>query len=115
MKMFWSNAAKLSPSPRCFLLVWNLVWVAGCGSPQPEGKDANDNENHKNIDEADNDLVNAKLADLPLLLVQSAPLVGVANAQMGQEVHKERTVEILTQLVEDKPDEKFNEMVAKLN
>ena len=57
------------------------------------------------MDEDYNDLVNIKLADLPLLLVKSSPLVGVANAQMGEEVHKERTVEILAELIKDKPDE----------
>ena len=43
---------------------------------------------------------------LRVLIVQFAPLVSVPDAQVGQEVHKERTVEILAELVENKPGNK---------
>ena len=41
---------------------------------------------------------------LRVLLVQFAALVGVADAEVRQEVNEERTVEVLAQLVQDKPD-----------
>ena len=41
---------------------------------------------------------------LRILLVQFAALVGVADAEVRQEVNEERTVEVLAQLVQDKPD-----------
>ena len=41
---------------------------------------------------------------LRILLVQFAALVGVADTQVRQEVNEERTVEVLAQLVQDKPD-----------
>ena len=39
-----------------------------------------------------------------VLFVQFAALVGVADAEVRQEVNEERTVEVLAQLVQDKPD-----------
>ena len=41
---------------------------------------------------------------LRVLLVELAALVGVADAEVRQEVDEERTVEVLAQLVQDKPD-----------
>ena len=41
---------------------------------------------------------------LRVLLVQFAALVGVADAEVRQEVNEEWTVEVLAQLVQDKPD-----------
>ena len=41
---------------------------------------------------------------LRILFVQFAALVGVADAEVRQEVNEERTVEVLAQLVQDKPD-----------
>ena len=40
---------------------------------------------------------------LRILIIQFPPLVSVADAQVSQEVNKERTVEILAELVENKP------------
>ena len=40
---------------------------------------------------------------LRILIIQFSPLFSVADAQVSQEVNKERTVEILAELVENKP------------
>ena len=40
---------------------------------------------------------------LRVLIVKFSPLVSVADAQVSQEVNKERTVEILAELVKNKP------------
>ena len=40
---------------------------------------------------------------LRILIIQFSPLVSVADAQVSQEVNKERTVEILAELIENKP------------
>ena len=40
---------------------------------------------------------------LRVLVIQFASLVSVSDAQMGEEVDKEWTIEILTELVENKP------------
>ena len=43
---------------------------------------------------------------LRILVVKFPSLVSVADAQVGQEVNKERTVKILAELIENKPGEK---------
>ena len=43
---------------------------------------------------------------LRVLVVQFSPRFSVADTQVGEEVHKERTVEILAELVENKPRNK---------
>ena len=40
---------------------------------------------------------------LRILIIQFSPLFSVADAQVSQEVNKERTVEILAELIENKP------------
>ena len=40
---------------------------------------------------------------LRILIIQFSPLFSVADAQVSQEVNKERTVEILAELVKNKP------------
>ena len=46
---------------------------------------------------------------LRVLVIQFAALLCVADAQVSQEVNKERTIEILAELVENKPGNKMRE------
>ena len=43
---------------------------------------------------------------LRVLFVQFSPLVSVADAEVSEEINEEGTVEILAQLIEDKPENK---------